>query len=202
MIEKSKILIPVSFGALAMSILSVFFSIIFYMAGSGPDKGTRYGFNLIRLLDGRSYVELVQKEYRGGSLWGLNVDKGTSNILLGLLCLIGILAIVLSIAGLISMTKQYESAWPFRLTLAGIICTAIPAIAIFAAVCMSGDWFYGTMQVGAYVYITPPAMLVSWAAVVKRHRLTQEEIRVQKAAGKYIRPAGDLPLQQRGGEDE
>lgn len=195
MIEKSKILIPVSFGALAMSILSAFFPIIFYVAGSGRDRGTRYGFNLIRLLDGRSYVDLVQVEYKGGSLWGLSVDEGASNILLGLLCMVGILAIVLSIAGLISMTKQYESAWPFRLTLAGIICTAIPAVTILIAVWMSGDWFYGTMRVGAYVYITLPAMLVSWAAVVKRHRLTQEEIRIQKAASKYIRPAGDLPLQ-------
>lgn len=183
---------------LALSILSTFLPIIYYTAGSGPDRGMRYSFNLIRLLDGKSFVELVQSEYSGGSLLELQIDKATSNILLAAVCIIGVAAIVLSFVGILSMTKQYESAWPLGLTLSGIICTAIPALAILIAVLMTENIFLGTMRVGAYVYITPAAMLASCFTVIKRHRLTQEELRIQKAARAYIRPAGDLPTHQKG----
>lgn len=198
MISKSKNFMFISLAALALSILSTFFPIIYYTAGSGPDRAMRYSFNLIRLLDGRSFVELVQSEYSGGSLLGLQIDKGTSNILLGVVCVIGVAAIVLSFVGILSMTKQYESIWPFVFTLSGIICTAIPALAILIAVIMTENIFLGTMQVGVYVYITPAAMLASCFTVIKRHRLTREELRIQKAARAYIRPAGDLPTHQKG----
>lgn len=193
MIARNKNWMMISIGALVLSLLSLFLPVINYTANEGNDVGSMYSFNLVHLMDGESFVKHVLSEYRGSFLHGMSAE--TANIVIGLLCIVGAAAIVLSFVGLRSMAKQYESAWPFRLTLAGIICTVIPAVVILVAVLMSGDEFYGTMRVGTYAYITPIAMVVSCVTVAKRHKLTQEELRIQKAASAYIRPAGDLPLQ-------
>lgn len=193
MIEKNKNWMLISIGALALSLLSLFLPVIRYTANYADDAGVEYEFNIVKLLDGESFIEQVLGEYRGSFLYGMS--ETTANTIIVLLCAVGVAAIVLSYVGLKSMAKQYESAWPFRLTLAGIICTVIPAAVILVAVLMSGDEFYGTMRVGVYSCITPIAMLISCITVTKRHKLTQEELRIQKAASAYIRPAGDLPLQ-------
>ena len=193
MIAKNKNWMLISIGALILSLLSLFLPVISYTTNYGNDVGIKYSFNIIKLLDGQSFVEHVLCEYRGSFLYGMS--ESAANIVIAILCLIGVAAIVLSFVGLRSMAKQYESSWPFRLTLAGIVCTIIPAVAILIAVLMSGDEFYGTMRVGIYSYITPIAMVVSCITVAKRHKLTQEELRIQKAASAYIKPAGDLPLQ-------
>lgn len=193
MIAKNKNWMLISIGALALSLLSLFFPVISYTANYGNDVGVKYSFNIVKMLDGQSFIEHVLCEYRGSFLYGMS--EAAANTVIGTLCVVGVAAIVLSFVGLRSMAKQYESAWPFRLTLAGIVCTVIPAVAILISVLMSGDEFYGTMQVGTYSYITPIAMIVSCVTVTRRHKLTQEELRIQKAASTYIRPAGDLPLQ-------
>lgn len=193
MIAKNKNWMLISSGALVLSMLSVFFPIIKYTANYGGDIGKEYSFNILQLLDRRSFAEYVLSEYRGDFLYGMSMSA--ANVIIGLLCVVGIAAIVLSVVGLKSMSKQYESAWPFRLTLAGIVCTAIPAIVILVAVLMSGTAFIGEMQVGLYSYVTPTAMIISCITVTKRHRLTREELYIQKAASMYIKPAGDLPLQ-------
>lgn len=193
MIAKNKNWMFLSSGALVLSLLSLFLPIITYKANYGNDIGETYTFNFLRLLDGHSFAEYVLSEYQGSFLYGMST--AAANYILGILCTIGAVAIVLSSIGLRSMSKQYESLWPFRLTLAGIVCTAIPAIVILVAVLMSGTDFIGDVHVGAYSCITPIAMIVSCITVIKRHRLTKEEMHIQKIASMYIKPAGDLPLQ-------
>ena len=192
MIARNKNWMLISIGALTLSSLSLFLPVINYTASCGDNAGIRYSFNIVKLLDRHSFVEYVLREYRGKFLYG--ISAGTANVILVALCLIGAAAIVLSFVGLKCMAKQYESAWPLGLTLAGFGCTVLPALAILITVLMSGDEFYGTMQVGVYAYITPIAMIISCITVTKRHKLTQEELRIQKAASAYIRPAGDLPM--------
>lgn len=193
MIEKNKSWVLVSVAALALSVFSLFLPVIRYTANLGDDVGIRYSFNIVKLLEGKSFVAYVLSEYRG-SIFN-SMSAGAANIITRFLCYVGVAAILLSFIGLRSMAKQYESVWPFVLTLAGIICTAIPATAILIVVLMSGNAFYGNIQAGAYGYATPVAMIVSCIAVTKRHKLTREELAIQKAASAYIWPAGDLPLQ-------
>lgn len=193
MIKKNKRWVLVSIIALALSVFSLFLPVIRYTANLGDDIGVRYSFNIVKLLEGKSFVAYVLSEYRGNVFNGISV--GMASFIIRLLCCVGVAAILLSFIGLRSMTKQYESLWPFALTLAGIFCTVIPAAAILIVVFMSGSEFYGSIQVGAYGYVTPVAMAVSCIAVTKRHKLTREELSIQKAASAYIWPAGDLPLQ-------
>lgn len=180
-----------SIGALVLSLGSLFLPVVTYTSGKGAHA--THLFNIVTLLDGDSFVRNVLSEYRGSFLFGLSA--GYANALVIGLCVIGAAAIVLSAVGLRSMSRQYESPWPFRLTLAGILCTALPALVLLTVVMMSGEQFRGQLRPGAYLFITPAAMAVSCITVVRRHRLTQEEARIRKAASAYIRPAGDLPLQ-------
>lgn len=190
MIEKNKNWMKISVGALVLSFGSLFLPVVLY---NPTQHGTVHAFPLLKLLDGESFVQNVLSEYRGSFLYGMSEE--TANMVLLLLSVIGIAAIVLSFVGLKSMSKQYESIWPFVLTILGIVCTAIPAVALLIAVSMSGDGFTGTLRAGLYAYVTPAAMIISCITVTRRHKLTREELNVQKLASEFIRPAGDLPLQ-------
>lgn len=193
MIQKNKNWLIISLCGLALSFVTMLLPVIVYTTGSGRDAGKVYSFPIYKLLDGNTFVDVVLYEYRGNFLnW---MDANAANLTILLLCLIGASAVLLSLIGLKSMSKQYESAWPFVLTLGGIICTVIPAVALLIAVLMSGNAFDGTVKAGVYAYVTPLAMLMSCITVIKRHRLTSKERELQKAAEMYIRPAGDLPMQ-------
>ena len=49
------------------------------------------------------------------------------------------------------------------------------------------------IRLGAYILITPLAMIIACMVVTQRHKLTEEERAIQKQAEMFIRPAGDLP---------
>lgn len=193
MIEKNKRWMFISVGALVLSFASLLLPVIKYTAFSGDDIGVQYSFNIIKLLDGNTFVKRVLGEYNGEFLKSVTALQANA-IIIGL-STFGISAIVLSFVGLRSMSKQYESVWPFTLTLSGIFCTLVPAVALLIMVNMSNNDLYGTIQLGPYAYVTPIAMIVSCITVTKRHQLTREEVAIQRAASLYIRPAGDLPLQ-------
>ena len=82
------------------------------------------------------------------------------------------------------------------MTLCGLIGTAIPALLLLLAFGLSTNYYQGEVSLGAYVVITPLAMIASCLAVVKRHQLTRAELALQKEASQYIRVAGDLPERQ------
>ena len=50
------------------------------------------------------------------------------------------------------------------------------------------------MHLGAYIVITPIAMILACLTVTNRHRLTKDELQLQKEASLYIKPATDLPI--------
>ena len=183
----------VSIGALVLSVVSLFLPIII-----AQNERIRIGYNLFALLDG-SFLDDVMSQYRGSFMQ--NVDFTTSLILLILLSVIGVAAIVLAFIGIRSMSKQFESAWPFRLAITGLIGTAIPSLAmiIFYGVAKTGFSF--EVRLGLYAYITPIAMVLACFVVANRHRLTQEERLLHQQSEQYIRPAGDLPVGKQGGRD-
>ena len=177
-----------SVSGLLLSLLSLLFPIITYTDRSGA----AHPFNIIRLLGG-GFAAAVQKEYVGGSL--MVISGGAFDLIVAAVSLIGAAAIIVSFVGIRSMSKQYESQWPFRMTVCGLAGTAVPAVLLLIAYGLSANYYLGEISLGVYVVITPLAMLASVLAVVRRHRLTRMELEIQKEAANYIHIAGDLPMQ-------
>ena len=143
---------------------------------------------MIKLFNNGEMIDNVISEYRG------NIALGREAVafIIFIICLIGVLAVVCAFVGIKSMEKQYESAWPFRLAIAGLIGTAIPSVSLLIFWLVSFNHFMGKMSIGAYIFVTPIAMIIACINVTNKHRLTQEELAIQREASKYIRPAGDL----------
>lgn len=178
-------------GAIILSIVSLWLPILTYTNADGVTEE----FNLpdIMLDDSYRLEEFVfDNDYIGTDFEGVPLEdiRNYALVLGG----IGIGAILLSFAGIHSMSKQRESSWPFRLTLLGLFGTSIPSLALLILFLLSEDQFKGDMQLGAYIVITPIAMVCAILAVNARHRLTRKEARIQLEAEAYIRPAGDLPI--------
>lgn len=140
-------------------------SLLFPIITYTDKRGGVHPFNIFKLLGG-GFAAIVQEEYTGGSLVGIR-----------------------------SMAKQYESQWPFRMTVCGLVGTAIPALLLIIAGILSSSSYMGKISLGAYVIVTPLAMVVSVLTVVRRHRLTRTELEIQKEAASYIHVAGNLPRQ-------
>lgn len=169
--------------------VSLLFPIITYT----DKRGGVHPFNIFKLLGG-GFAAIVQEEYTGGSL--IDMSNGAFDLVVAIVSLIGAAAaIVASFVGIRSMAKQYESQWPFRMTVCGLVGTAIPALLLIIAGMLSSSSYMGKISLGAYVIVTPLAMVVSVLTVVRRHRLTRTELEIQKEAASYIHVAGDLPRQ-------
>lgn len=192
--EKKQNWMYISIGAIILSLLSLFLPVITYQSARTGIIGR---YNIIKILDTRELNENVFSEYTGEFLRGMS-DSDTSMWAV-LISIIGVTAIVLAFVGIKSMTKQYESETPFRLAICGLIGTAIPSIVLLVLYLYSMNQYEGTMHLGAYIIITPIAMVPACLTVTSRHRMTQEEARLQKEAQLYIRPAGDLPIIEHGG---
>lgn len=187
MANKKKGWTYISLGGMVLSIITLFMPIIQYISASG----VYYSYNVIGFITGHNqFVDKVLGEFSSEALgW---ISYFAAEIIIVVIAVIGVAAIFCAFIGVISMSKQYESVWPFRLSLIGIIGTTIPALSILVVFILSHDFFYGTMKIGAYVVITPLAMIAAYIAVTYRHRLTTEQLALQREASKYIRPAGDL----------
>ncbi len=179
----------VSFGSIILSVISLFLPVVSYQSAETWQK-TRY--NIIGLLSNQRFIDTVFWEYTGDFMH--DVSDATVGKLVVLLSVIGVLAIILAFIGIRSMSKQYESSWPFVLALSGLIGTAIPAVVLLILYIMAKSQFKGDLSLGAYIFITPIAMIIACIHVINRHHLTRSEIKLQKAAQAYIYPAGDLPV--------
>lgn len=188
MADKKKNWILYSAGGLILSLVSLLFPIITYT----DKRGGVHPFNIFKLLGG-GFAAIVQEEYTGGSL--IDMSNGAFDLVVAIVSLIGAAAIVVSFVGIRSMAKQYESQWPFRMTVCGLVGTAIPALLLIIAGMLSSSSYMGKISLGAYVIVTPLAMVVSVLTVVRRHRLTRTELEIQKEAASYIHVAGNLPRQ-------
>ena len=201
--EKNKGWMIVSIGAIILSIVSLFLPVITYH----NSNGITYSYNVVKMLNASDFLNNVMSDDSGRTFQdstspivsyfsSLNADDFLPTFLTVAITVIGVVAIILSFIGIRSMSKQYESAWPFRLTIIGLIGTAIPAIALLIILAVSKKYLNSGIGMGAYVYITPLAMIAAIITVTSRHRLSKEEQRIQNEARQYLKPAGDLPIVQ------
>ena len=179
----------ISIGSIVLSILSLFLPVITYQSARTGMIGR---YNIIKLISNDELINNVFEEYTGEFLRGMSYSEVSTWVIL--LCAVGVGAIILAFVGIKSMTKQYESEKPFRLAISGLIGTAIPSIVLLVLYLYSKNQYAGTMHLGAYIIITPIAMVLACLTVTSRHRLTQEEAKLQQEAKAYICPAGDLPI--------
>lgn len=184
-----------SITSIVLSILSLFLPIMSYQSGN---TGVVSHYNIVKLLRNNELMTNVFAEYRGKFLRGMSYSAVSVWVIL--LCVVGVAAIILAFAGIKSMTKQIESEKPFRLTIVGLVGTAIPSVVLLILYLCSLNQYDGTMYLGAYIIVTPIAMVLACLTVTNRHRMTQEEVRLQREASAYIRPAGDLPIVEIGGK--
>lgn len=187
MADKKKGWTYISLGGIVLSVITLFLPIIQYTSA----RGGFYSYNLIGFItEYNQFVNKVLYEFTSNAMvW---VSSSAAAALVFVFAIIGVTAIVCAFIGVISMSKQYESVWPFRLAVLGIVGTAIPALAILIVFLLSHSYFLGDMKIGIYVIVTPLAMIAACIAVTYRHRLTTEQLAIQNEARKYIRPAGDL----------
>lgn len=195
--DKKKTWMYISIGSIVLSLASLLLPIISYKSAV-TRQVTRY--NIFGLLGRDEFIKNVFGEYTGTFL--RNIEYSEVSLWIILICAVGVAAIVFAFVGIRSMTKQYESAVPFRLAIGGLIGTMIPAIILLTLYIVAKDQYAGTLHLGAYIVITPIAMALACLTVTGRHRLTQEEAKIQAEARAYIRPAGDLPQisRQRGNQ--
>lgn len=192
--EKKRNWMYIAIGSVVLSVISLFFPVISYTSSR---SGEMTHYNILGLLNNSEMIENVFKEYSGSFLHGVSYSAvGAWVVILGL---VGAGAIVLAFIGITSMTKQVESETPFRLAICGLVGTAIPSLVLLILYLYSKNQYTGTMRLGAYIVVTPIAMVLACLAVTSRHRLTKEERQLQKEAAMFIRPAGDLPEAEIGG---
>lgn len=185
-----------SICSLVLSIVSLLMPVISYESGR-TRAISRY--NIFKLIDSEELNRKVFSEYNGEFLSGMS-DSAVS-FWVFVLCLIGVGAIVLAFVGIKSMEKQYESSKPFKLAICGLIGTALPSLVLLILYLFSKSQYSGTMHLGAYIIVTPIAMVIACMTVTSKYRLNKEEARIQAEARAYIRPAGDLPIRlQRGNQ--
>lgn len=189
-----KVWMYIAIGAILLSITSLLLPIISY---SSEDSVEFEHYNIIRLVNNDEFVETVFGEYTGEFLRDVSDQDAAIYVLI--LCGIGVVAIVFAFVGIRSMTKQFESKTPFRLTICGLIGTAIPSVVLIIMYLISKDQYLGEMKLGAYIVITPIAMVIACMAVTSKYRMTVQEMKIYAEAKNYIRPAGDLPSQRQGG---
>lgn len=195
--DKKKTWMYTAVGAIILSMASLLLPVITYKSAE-TRRITKY--NIFKLFSNDELIDNVFSEYTGDFLSGM--ESGAVSFWIVLLCVIGIAAIVLAFVGIQSMAKQYESATPFRLAIFGLIGTAIPSIALLVLYMCSKNQYEGIMHLGAYIIVTPLAMVIACMAVTSKYRMSKEEAAAQIEARAYIRPAGDLPIvrSQRGNQ--
>lgn len=187
---KKNIWMIIAVSAIILSVISLVLPVLTYQSAR---TGITTNYNIFKLINNSEMISNVFSEYNGNFLRGTHYS--TVSIIIVLLCIVGIVAIALAFIGIRSMAKQYESAWPFRLAISGLVGTAIPSTTLLILFIFSQNQYDGIMSLGAYIIVTPIAMILACVTVINRHRLSQEEIRLQKEASRFIRPAKDLPLQ-------
>lgn len=167
---------------IAVSVISLFIGVISYE----PPGGVRTNYTLLNLLDGNRFTKEVLCEYTGS----FRISIGTWT--LTLLSVLAITAILAALIGVIVLSKQRPTRWPYIMTILGCVGTAIPSILIFAAVMLSRSYFPGNIRCGFYPIVTPIAMAIClWLVVQERRRKRKAKIDLSNAAD-LLRPGGDL----------
>ena len=172
----------IALGCIAVSIVSMFTSIIIYI----DSKGKIYSYNILRLLEGNGFSNFVLSKYTGPVYMILTGRWIT------VLAVISIVSIIFAVVGLLTLRVQYPTTWQFVLTITGLCGTLLPSLLIIYGVFVSKRYFTGELRCGIYPIITPIAMAVCVAAVLQRRdRVKKQNLERIRREG-MIRKAGDI----------
>ena len=69
--------------------------------------------------------------------------------------------------------------------------TAVPSLALLVLFIVSQNQYAGNLTLGAYMIVTPIAMVLACLAVTERHRISQADANIRRMAQLCIQPAGD-----------
>lgn len=180
---KKKAWFYIAISCVGISILSLFFSIITYRG----TYGVKYSFSIVDLLiHTEKFEDQVLNQYNGPVVWDIT---GTITVALVVIAVFGILC---SIIGLFTLRAQRPNTWQFILTITGLICVAVPSVVLIVCVVGYGKYYHGTLGFGVAPIITPIAMVLCIATVIRRKNRVAEELRRELEAKGLIRRAGDL----------
>lgn len=167
---KKNLWIIIALGGIVLSLLSLFLPVIIYTTA----RGTKHSYNIVTLLsDLEGFIDTVFSEYSGSFLRGISVQTASFNAVI--VSIIGVAAIVCAFVGIITMSQQYTNTKAFILSVCGLIGTAIPSIVLLSMVLMSQNYFPGKIRAGAYMFITPLAMIAACRAVTYKRKISLEE---------------------------
>ena len=169
-------------SCVAISVLSLFTSIITYTAPNGATTS----YSLLDLLQGSEFRDHVLSKYRGPVLW--NMGGPTVSIL----AFMAVAAIACAIIGLVTLRAQRPNKKNFALTIVGLIGTAFPSFLVILAVILSKNYFVGSISCGISPIITPVAMALCIYVVMRRRNKVLEQLRLELEAKGLIWQAGDL----------
>ena len=172
----------IAVGCLALSVVSLFSSVVIYT----DTAGAIHSYSIIDLLSGDGFRDTVLARYTGPVIWKM----GGSTV--SVISAVAVISLICAIAGLLTLRAQRPNLWQFRLTLLGLIGTSIPSFLILLAVGLSKDYFTGAVSCGAAPIITPIAMAISIFVVIRRKNKVQEELNKQLKAQGLIYRGGDL----------
>lgn len=166
---------------IVVSIFSLFIGVISYTS----PNGTKTTYALQDLINGERFSKEVLYQYTGS--FRLTIGDWV----LTLLCALAAAAILFALIGILIMSKQKPVRWPFVMTVIGSVGTAIPSVAILVASLISASDFPGKITPGFYPILTPMAVVLCLAIVIKeRKRIKQANRDIEKNA--YLHPGGDL----------
>lgn len=173
----------IAIACVAVSVASLFTSIITYTTAAGK----QYSFSIIDLIGGSSNFEaIVCEEYKGPVV--LDITGAATAVLAAL----AVLAILCAVTGLVTLRAQRPNTWQFILTLAGLVGVAVPSVALLVCIIGYGKYYKGTIGCGISPIITPIAMIISMAVVIRRKNRVAEEICKEVEAKGLIHEAKDL----------
>ena len=176
---KDQILLYSALGWIALSVASMFLSVISYT----PPGAEKITYALQDIIGGTYFYKHVLNQYTGP----IPVEIGTWA--LTVLCILAIASILAASVGIVLLSRQRPTKWPYIMTLIGTVGTAIPSLLIFAAVLVSLRYFPGKIGLGFYPIVTPIAMgLCLWIVVAERRRT----MRALKNRSPYLHRGGDL----------
>ncbi|MGN1165610.1 MAG: hypothetical protein ACI4S2_04185 [Lachnospiraceae bacterium] len=165
-------------GCIVISLLSLFLPIF---------ESYGFTFNIIDLISGsEDFTFFVIEGYTGPVIW--NITTGT----VVALAIIAVVALICAILGLITLKAQRPNTKNFILTIIGLVGILIPSITAIICVVGFGQYYSGGLRLGIAPIISPIAIMVSIAAVIRRKNKVAEEMEKEVKEKGLIWKAGDL----------
>lgn len=171
----------ISLLCILLSVASLFVSVVIYRV---PDNPKSYAIQ--DMIDGETFTKEVMDQFQGKVL--MQIDSWV----LSVLCVLAALAILAALIGVIILSKQKPTTWPYVMTMIGLVGTAIPSVLLFILCLMSDDYFPHPITCGFYPIVTPIAMVISMITVTLERRRVKKAHMLQQRNSALIRPAGDL----------